>query len=76
MLKLYNPDLPILIREAQGTPARIFARFGEHGKLCFFRIVAHESLHVLERGVEKHVDLENLSSADVANKVSQLLTVS
>ncbi|KAJ3475203.1 hypothetical protein NLI96_g11989 [Meripilus lineatus] len=56
MLKLYNPDLPILIREAQGTPARIFARF--------------------ERGVEKHVDLENLSSADVANKVSQLLTVS
>jgi len=27
-LKKHNPDLPILIREAQGTPARAFARFG------------------------------------------------
>jgi len=27
-LKQNNPDLPILIREAQGTPARAFARFG------------------------------------------------
>jgi hypothetical protein len=27
-LKQHNPDLPILIREAQGTPARAFARFG------------------------------------------------
>lgn len=28
-LKQHNPDLPILIREAKGTPARVFARFGE-----------------------------------------------
>ena len=28
-VKKANPDLPILIREAQGTPARAFARFGE-----------------------------------------------
>jgi hypothetical protein len=28
-LKEANPNLPFLIREAQGTPARIFARFGE-----------------------------------------------
>lgn len=27
-LKQHNPDLPILIREAKGTPARVFARFG------------------------------------------------
>lgn len=28
-VKQANPDLPILIREALGTPARAFARFGE-----------------------------------------------
>ncbi|KAJ7176698.1 thioredoxin-like protein [Mycena filopes] len=26
-IKQHNPDLPVLIREAQGTPARVFARF-------------------------------------------------
>ncbi|KAI1792274.1 NADH dehydrogenase, alpha subcomplex, subunit 2 [Ganoderma leucocontextum] len=26
-LKQHNPDLPILIRQAKGTPARVFARF-------------------------------------------------
>lgn len=28
VIKKHNPDLPVLIREAQGTPARVFARFG------------------------------------------------
>lgn len=28
VIKQHNPDLPILIREADGTPARAFARFG------------------------------------------------
>ncbi len=28
-LKKANPDLPILIREAKGASARLFARFGE-----------------------------------------------
>lgn len=28
IIKKHNPDLPVLIREAQGTPARVFARFG------------------------------------------------
>lgn len=27
-IKQHNPDLPVLIREAEGTPARAFARFG------------------------------------------------
>ncbi|TFK60650.1 NADH dehydrogenase, alpha subcomplex, subunit 2 [Pluteus cervinus] len=53
VIKQHNPDLPVLIREASGTPARVFARF--------------------ERGVEKHVELDNLSSADVETKVAQLL---
>jgi len=26
-LKKHNPDLPILVRESDGTPARAFARF-------------------------------------------------
>ncbi|KAI4527803.1 thioredoxin-like protein [Schizophyllum commune] len=26
-IKQHNPDLPVLIREATGTPARVFARF-------------------------------------------------
>ncbi|KAI0083876.1 NADH dehydrogenase alpha subcomplex subunit 2 [Irpex rosettiformis] len=56
VLKQNNPDLPILIREAKGTPARVFARF--------------------ERGVEKHVDVENLPQTEVSSKVSQLLGLS
>ncbi|KAJ3876135.1 thioredoxin-like protein [Lentinula edodes] len=53
-IKDLNPDLPVLIREAKDTPARIFARF--------------------ERGVEKHVELDNLSASDVETKVAQLLS--
>ncbi|OJA16451.1 hypothetical protein AZE42_03796 [Rhizopogon vesiculosus] len=56
VIKKHNPDLPVMIREANGTPARMFARF--------------------ERGVEKHVDLENLSSSDVAASVARILSVS
>ncbi|KAF8132434.1 NDUFA2, NADH ubiquinone oxidoreductase 10.5kD subunit [Boletus edulis] len=55
-IKKHNPDLPVLIREATGTPARVFARF--------------------ERGVEKHVELDDLSSSEVASKVAQLLSLS
>ncbi|KAI0037112.1 thioredoxin-like protein [Vararia minispora EC-137] len=54
VIKKHNPNLPFMIREATGTPARVFARF--------------------ERGVEKHVELDNLSSEDVAEKVAQLLS--
>ncbi|KAG8848440.1 hypothetical protein FRB96_001226 [Tulasnella sp. 330] len=55
-LKKHNPDLPVMIREAKGTPARVFARF--------------------ESGVEKHVELDNLSSVDVQSKVAELLGAS
>ncbi|KJA21772.1 hypothetical protein HYPSUDRAFT_139971 [Hypholoma sublateritium FD-334 SS-4] len=27
VIKKHNPDLPVMIREATGTPARVFARF-------------------------------------------------
>ncbi|GAA5995623.1 L51/S25/CI-B8 domain-containing protein [Rhodotorula paludigena] len=53
-IKSANPDLPILIREARGTPARGFVRF--------------------ERGVEKQVSLEGVSSAEeVERKIAGLL---
>ncbi|KAF8994029.1 thioredoxin-like protein [Cyathus striatus] len=55
-IKQHNPHLPVLIREATDTPARVFARF--------------------ERGVEKHVELDNLPAADVESKVTQLITSS
>ncbi|KAI0066320.1 NADH dehydrogenase, alpha subcomplex, subunit 2 [Artomyces pyxidatus] len=54
VLKQHNPDLPVLIREARGTPARAFARF--------------------ERGVEKHVELEGLSSKDVEARIAQMIS--
>ncbi|KAF7324719.1 L51-S25-CI-B8 domain-containing protein [Mycena kentingensis (nom. inval.)] len=53
LIKQHNPDLPVLIREASGTPARVFARF--------------------EMGVERHVELDNLSVQDVEQKVASLL---
>ncbi|EPQ26484.1 uncharacterized protein PFL1_05806 [Pseudozyma flocculosa PF-1] len=53
-LKQSNPDLPFLVREAQGTPARAFARF--------------------ERGVEKNVELDGLSSSEVEKKFGELLS--
>ena len=30
-------------------------------------------IHVLEKGLEKHVDVEGLSSSDVASRISQLV---
>ncbi|KAF8321938.1 uncharacterized protein EI90DRAFT_3146417 [Cantharellus anzutake] len=54
-LKKANPDLPILIREARGTPARVFARF--------------------ERGMEKHIELDDLKVSDVQSKVATLLSL-
>ncbi|EAU86759.1 hypothetical protein CC1G_06520 [Coprinopsis cinerea okayama7 len=56
VIKQNNQDLPVLIREAEGTPARAFARF--------------------ERGVEKHVELENLPSSQVASRIAELLGIS
>ncbi|KAF8192959.1 thioredoxin-like protein [Pholiota molesta] len=54
VIKKHNPDLPVMIREATGTPARVFARF--------------------ERGVEKHAELDGLSSAEVEKQIGQLLS--
>jgi NADH dehydrogenase (ubiquinone) 1 alpha subcomplex subunit 2 len=70
VIKKHNPDLPVLIREANGTPARVFARFGA----CTLAVVSLLP-YVLkpEHGVEKHVELDGLSEVEVVSKVEQLL---
>lgn len=74
VLKKNNPDTPVLIREVRDTPARMFARYG-----VSYILVQVDFIFSLfwcsERGVEKHVELDNLSSAEVERKVSDLLAV-
>lgn len=65
----------MLIREAKGTPARVFARFGtfnNHSSLIGLqtKLIAWG----IERGVEKHVELDNLNATDVQSKVTSLLS--
>ncbi|EJT99672.1 NADH dehydrogenase [Dacryopinax primogenitus] len=55
-IKKANPDVPILIREAGGTQARVFARF--------------------EQGLERHVEVDNLSAADIERKVAEIVVSS
>lgn len=71
MIKQFNPDLPVLIREATGTPARVFARFG--APLSSTRKHTLLTDAPTERGREAHVELDGLSAAEVEARVSQLL---
>ena len=71
-MKQANPDLPILIRQAKGTPARVFARFGACFQFPSCSLLANWR-HLVERGVEKHVEVEGLPASDVASRISQLL---
>ena len=69
-MKKHNPDLPILIRECVGTPARAFARFGQftYSSWVLLRVDC-----VLERGVESNVMLDGLDEKSVALKLSELI---
>lgn len=79
-IKKSNPSLPFLVREAAGTPARVFARFGackprgDRAHLSF-----HEhclltcDMDLTERGVEKHAELDGLSASEVEKKMADLL---
>ena len=75
VLKQHNPDLPIMIREAKCTPARVFARFGA-SDCSTLSLAQTESGGLLERGVERHVEVDNLPEKDVASRVAQLLNQS
>lgn len=70
VIKQHNPDLPVLIREATGTPARAFARFGAS---CTRRAIVTHLMSPTERGVEKHVELDDLSAPEVEAKIARLL---
>ncbi|TIA87376.1 hypothetical protein E3P99_03211 [Wallemia hederae] len=60
-LKQSNPHLPILVREAEGAPARAFARFGT-------------ALIAAEYGLEKNVSLDGLSAGEVTKQIESLLS--
>jgi hypothetical protein len=76
VIKEHNPDLPVLIREASGTPARVFARFGAYRlSLQHPSYPAVTTYNFTEAGVERKVELDNLSSSDVAAKIAQLLSI-
>lgn len=60
-----------MIREAEGTPARVFARFGASFVFPFPEYLT--DLSVAERGVERHAELDNLNSGEVASRVAELL---
>lgn len=71
-IKQHNPDLPILIREAKDTPARAFARYGTFLSLILSCSYSCGVVVCVELGVEKHVELDGLSSKDVESKISTL----
>lgn len=75
-IKQANPNLPFLVREANGVQPRIFARFG----MCitafainnrFMPLMEFHSLFI-DKGVERKVTLENASVQDVKNALENL----
>ena len=71
-LKKNNPNIPILIREAQGTVPKVYARYGRFAELT------HEKQAVLTRtaaefGQEKSQSLEGLSDKQITDTVTGLV---
>ena len=64
MIKKHNPSVPVLIREAFGVPARVYARYG---------IVLFEMRTDLEYGVERNVGLDGLSEKQCEDAVERLV---
>ncbi|KAH8915429.1 hypothetical protein BT69DRAFT_1303756 [Atractiella rhizophila] len=72
-IKTANPDLKILIREAHGTPPRVWARFGLSSLWCMGQGGNHLNA-VLENGVEKQASLDGAMDASaVESKIVALL---
>lgn len=73
--KQANPDLPVLIRQAAGTPARAFARFGASS--VFFAQSGLTKLMCVgvatERGLEKQVALDGADGKEVERRIESLL---
>ena len=48
-MKAANPNLPILIREAKGAEAKIFARFGKRRSIYLDPILRHHGAGLLHQ---------------------------
>ncbi|KAF3910094.1 hypothetical protein AA313_de0202442 [Arthrobotrys entomopaga] len=70
-MKKTNPNIPILIREAQGMPPRVFARY-ELGKEAQIQLSGMRSPIFSNRTVWAHRSLE-LSEAEIESKISALV---
>lgn len=65
-MKKHNPNTPILIREAFGTPAKVFARFGTSVSMFF-------QLTCAEFGKETQLDLENRTRKDIEAELKKII---
>ncbi|WFD26926.1 hypothetical protein MNAN1_001915 [Malassezia nana] len=74
-IKSSNPQLPFLVREAQGTPARMFVRLGTY--TIFFvdaNSVRRMDAVALERGMEKKAEIDGLEASAIEKKLMELLS--
>lgn len=69
-MKKHNPSTPLLVREAFGVPAKIWARYGESTHIRDLRQEC--SCRALEMGKESSVDVNGLSAAEVEKKLQEL----
>lgn len=80
MLKQYvdfkkaNPTLPVLIREAAHTEARVFARYGLIPLSPMFGSMLGSHEHTLAYGKERHLNFDNASEAQVQAGLLDLIT--
>jgi len=66
VIKKHNPYVPVLIREAFGVPARVYARYG-------MQCCGRDRRLILEYGVEKNVALDGLSEKECEDAVEKLV---
>ena len=64
VIKKHNPNVPVLIREAFGVPARVYARYGEKSNAIVL---------ILDFGVEHKVSLDGLSEKECEEAVEKLI---
>jgi NADH dehydrogenase (ubiquinone) 1 alpha subcomplex subunit 2 len=64
VIKKHNPYVPVLIREAFGVPARVYARYG---------IIVLGRSNVVEFGLENKINLDGLSEKECEDAVEKLV---
>jgi len=62
VMKKHNPHVPVLIREAFGVPAKVFARYG-----------TLSSVVNIEFGLERKVSLDGMSEKECEDAVERLI---